>query len=60
MYIKLERTGKKPRKKVKMEVSYDRDFANDYITKKIPKLDEREDKSIRKNLVEEKNLYMNM
>ncbi|SQC98915.1 Uncharacterised protein [Fusobacterium necrophorum subsp. necrophorum] len=41
MYIKLERTGKKPRKKVKMEVSYDRDFANDYITKKIPKLDEK-------------------
>uniref|UniRef100_UPI0009B93035 hemagglutinin repeat-containing protein n=1 Tax=Fusobacterium necrophorum TaxID=859 RepID=UPI0009B93035 len=39
MYIKLERTGKKPRKKVKMEVTYTRDFKNDYVIKKVPVLD---------------------
>ena len=40
MYIKFEHTGKKPRKKIKMEVTYTRDFTNDYITKKVPVLDE--------------------
>ncbi|WP_425250280.1 hemagglutinin repeat-containing protein [Fusobacterium animalis] len=39
MYIKFEHTGKRPRKKVRMEVTYTRDFADDYITKKIPVLD---------------------
>ena len=40
MEIKFERTGKKPIKKIKMEVTYTRDFTNDYITKKVPVLDE--------------------
>ena len=40
MYIKFEHTGKKPRKKIKMEVTYTRDFTNDYIRKKVPVLDE--------------------
>ncbi|WP_339005802.1 hemagglutinin repeat-containing protein [Fusobacterium animalis] len=40
MYIKFEHTGKRPRKKVRMEVTYTRDFTNDYITKKVPVLDE--------------------
>ncbi|MEJ6472456.1 hemagglutinin repeat-containing protein [Fusobacterium nucleatum] len=40
MYIKFEHTGKRPRKKVRMEVTYTRDFADDYITKKVPVLDE--------------------
>ena len=40
MEIKFERTGKRPIKKIKMEVTYTRDFTNDYITKKVPVLDE--------------------
>ena len=40
MYIKFEHTGKKPRKKIRMEVTYTRDFADDYIIKKVPVLDE--------------------
>ena len=40
MEIKFERTGKRPIKKIKMEVTYIRDFTNDYITKKVPVLDE--------------------
>ncbi|WP_368501105.1 filamentous hemagglutinin N-terminal domain-containing protein, partial [Fusobacterium sp.] len=40
MFIKFERTGKWPRKKVRMEVTYSRDFAQDYITKRVPRLDE--------------------
>ena len=40
MYIMRERYGKKHRKKVKMEVTYSRGFGNDYITKKVKKLDE--------------------
>lgn len=34
MKIKFEHTGRRPRKKVRMEVTYTRDFADDYITKK--------------------------
>ncbi|WP_339124230.1 hemagglutinin repeat-containing protein [Fusobacterium nucleatum] len=40
MKIKFEHTGRRPRKKVRMEVTYTRDFADDYITKKVPVLDE--------------------
>ena len=40
MEIKFERTGKRPIKKIKMEVTYTRDFTNDYINKKVPVLDE--------------------
>ena len=40
MEIKFERTGHRLNKHVQMNVTYRRDFTNDYITKKVPVLDE--------------------
>jgi len=40
MEIKFERTGHRLNKHVQMNVTYRRDFTNDYINKKVPVLDE--------------------
>ncbi|KDE60943.1 hypothetical protein FUSO3_11535, partial [Fusobacterium necrophorum BL] len=51
MYIKYDRRRRKHRlSKLSMEVSYDRDFTKDYITKRIPKLDENGDPVYKRKL----------
>ena len=40
MEVKFEHTGRRANRHVQMNVTYIRDFADDYITKKVPVLDE--------------------
>ena len=40
MEVKFEHTGRRVNRHVQMNVTYIRDFADDYITKKVPVLDE--------------------
>ncbi|MDD7410939.1 beta strand repeat-containing protein, partial [Fusobacterium gastrosuis] len=59
-FMKREKTGKRHKKKVRMEVTYTRDFADDYITKRVQKLDENGNPVYRRGLGRKRPVYINV